>query len=156
NGVIDEVSYYRRALSDSEINFIFQAGSLGKCAIAHPPTFLVQPVSKTVYAGSTVTFTAGATGDVPIGYQWQFNGANLSGQTTISLTLTNVGFAKAGNYSLQAINAAGSTSSSNALLSVLPAPPCITVTNGLISWWRAETNLFDGWDSNDGAPLSGV
>jgi Concanavalin A-like lectin/glucanases superfamily/Bacterial Ig domain/Immunoglobulin domain/Immunoglobulin I-set domain len=154
NGIIDEVSYYRRALSDSEIDFIFHAGSLGKCGIAHPPTFLVQPVNKTVYAGSTVTFTAGATGDVPIGYQWQFNGANLSGQTTISLTLTNVGFANAGNYSLQAINAAGSTSSSNALLTVLPAPPCVTVTNGLISWWRAETNLFDGWDSNDGAPLS--
>jgi Concanavalin A-like lectin/glucanases superfamily/Bacterial Ig domain/Immunoglobulin domain len=154
NGIIDEMSYYRRTLSDSEINFIFHAGSLGKCAIAHPPTFLVQPVNKTVYAGSTVSFTASATGDVPIGYQWRFNGADLNGQTSSALTISNVQSAKAGNYSVAAINAAGTAVSSNALLTVVPAPPCITLTNGMVSWWQAETNFVDGWDSNNGSLLA--
>jgi hypothetical protein len=153
NGVIDEVSYYSRALADSEISYIFQAGSLGKCDIVHPPSLTLQPVSKTVYAGSIVTFTANAAGDAPIGYQWQFNGTNLAGQTSNSLSLTNVQFAKAGNYSVLAANAVGSVLSSNALLTILPAPTCVTITNGLVSWWRAETNLLDGWDSNDGSSL---
>jgi hypothetical protein len=153
NGVIDEVSYYRRALSDSEIGFIFGAGSLGKCGVVHPPTITIQPIGKTVYAGSTVTFTASAAGDAPLGLQWQFNGSNLSGQTTTSLTLANVQLAKSGNYSFIANNPAGLAVSSNALLTVLPAPPCVTVTNGLVSWWQGETNLLDGWDSNDGSLL---
>jgi len=153
NGVIDEVSYYSRALSDSEISYIFHARSLGKCAIVHPPSLTLQPVSKTVYAGSLVTFTANVVGDAPIGYQWRFNGADIVGQTTNSLSLTNVQSAKAGNYTVAAINAAGSVSSSNAVLTIPPAPSCVTVTNGLVSWWRAETNFFDGWDSNDGLLL---
>jgi hypothetical protein len=154
NGVVDDVSYYSRALADGEISYIFHAGSLGKCAIVHAPSLTLQPVSKTIYAGSLVTFTANAIGDAPIGYQWRFNGADIAGQTTNSLSLTNVQAAKAGNYTVVAINASGSVSSSNALLTIVPAPPCVTVTNGLVGWWRGETNLFDSWDSNDGAPLA--
>src|SRR4029077_4754232 len=139
NGVIDEVSYYSRALLDSEISYIVHASSLGKCAIVHPPLLTLQPVNKTVYAGSLVTFTANATGDAPIGFQWRFNGADIVGQTTSSLSLTNVQASKSGNYSVLAANAAGSAFSTNALLTILPAPSCVTVTNGLVSWWRAET-----------------
>jgi hypothetical protein len=153
NGLIDEISYYRRALSDAEINSIFQAGGVGKCYLVHSPSFTLQPASKTVYAGSSVTFSAIATGDSPIGYQWRFNGSDLSGRTTSSLTLTNVQPSQSGNYSVVANNAAGTASSSNALLTILPAPPCVTVTNGLVAWWKAETNLLDGWDSNDGSLL---
>jgi len=155
NGIVDEVSYYRRALSAGEISSIFQAGNFGKCSAVHPPSITLQPVSKTVYAGSTVTFTANATGDGPLGFQWRFNGTNLSNQTTASLTLANVQIARSGSYSLAVNNPAGSALSSNALLTVLPAPPCVNVTNGLVSWWRAETNLFDSWDSNDGTLLFG-
>jgi hypothetical protein len=156
NGVIDEISYYRRALSDAEINSIFQAGGVGKCYLVHSPSFTLQPASKTVYAGSSVTFSALATGDSPIGYQWRFNGSDLSGRTTSSLTLTNVQPSQSGNYSVTANNAAGSASTSNVLLTVLPPPPCVTVTNGLVSWWRAENDLVDGWDSNDSAVLLGT
>jgi len=153
NGVIDEVSYYRRALSDAEMSLIFNASGLGKCSVPHPPAFTLQPTNKTAYVGSTVTFYAGVTGDSPVGYQWQFNGINLSGQTFSFLTLTNLQPAKAGNYSVLAVNDAGTIASSNALLTILPQPPCVTITNGLVSWWRAETNLLDGWGSNDGTLL---
>lgn len=35
------------------------------------------------------------------------------------------------------------------------SPPCATIPPGLVSWWRAETNLIDGWDSNDGSAIQG-
>jgi len=57
------------------------------------------PSAKTVYAGSLVTFTANAAGDAPIGYQWRFNGADLVGQKSNSLSLTNVQSQMRGNYS---------------------------------------------------------
>src|SRR5205814_3816603 len=108
NGLIDEVSYYTRALSQSEIQFIFLAGGSGKCALAHPPLITSQPLGATIYAGASVTFNVAATGDAPLGYQWQFNGSILTGQTSNSLTFTNVQSAKAGNYTVSVINAAGS------------------------------------------------
>jgi hypothetical protein len=38
NGLIDEVSYFNRALSGAEIQSIYNAGSAGKCAPAVPPS----------------------------------------------------------------------------------------------------------------------
>jgi len=130
--------YYNRALSSSEISYIFTRG-----AWVNAPWFILHPSrsnpsAKRFNAGSLVTFTANAAGDAPIGYQWRFNGADLVGQKSNSLSLTNVQSANAGNYSVAAINAAGSVSSSNALLTILPAPPCVTVTNGLVGWWKAK------------------
>jgi hypothetical protein len=153
NGAIDEVSYYRRPLSDAEISFIYQAGTLGKCGVVYPPSFTLQPSGGTVFPGSAVTFYAIATGDAPIGYQWRFNGADLIGKTSSSLTLTNVQPTNSGAYSVVANNAAGSAVSSSALLTVLPNVSCVTITNGLVSWWQGQTNLLDGWDSNDGSGL---
>ena len=38
NGLIDEASYYRRALSSAEIQSLYSAGSAGKCRIGVPPS----------------------------------------------------------------------------------------------------------------------
>ena len=56
-------------------------------------------------------------------YQWNFNGAPISGETTSSLVLTNVQRAQAGTYAVLVTNASGSVLSSNAQLAVnfLPA-----------------------------------
>jgi hypothetical protein len=58
------------------------------------------PVSQRVEQGSTVVMTVGATSSTPITYQWKrvingvtnnvVNGANISGATTSTLTLSNV------------------------------------------------------------------
>ena len=37
NGILDDVSLYRRALSGSEISAIYQAGAAGKCLPSGPP-----------------------------------------------------------------------------------------------------------------------
>jgi hypothetical protein len=35
-------------------------------------------------------------------------------------------------------------------------PPCAGIPSGLISWWRAEGDMLDGWDSNNGSVIQDV
>lgn len=64
-------------------------------------------------------FVVGANGGLPLSYQWSFNGTNIAGATSASLTLSNVQFNQAGNYAVVVSNALGSAISSNALLTVV-------------------------------------
>src|SRR5207248_2040998 len=50
------------------------------------PTITTQPANQTVTTGQTATFTVTATGTAPLSYQWQKNGANISGATSASYT----------------------------------------------------------------------
>jgi uncharacterized repeat protein (TIGR01451 family) len=96
--------------------------------LATPPTITRQPVSVTTNQGANVTFTVGATGSLPLFYQWQFDGQNLSGATTSTLALTDIQTNQAGNYMVVVTNVAGSTISSNAVLQVIVPPPQPVIT----------------------------
>jgi hypothetical protein len=58
--------------------------SVSPAAVA--PTITAQPVNQTVTTGQTATFSVLATGTAPLSYQWQKNGANISGATSASYT----------------------------------------------------------------------
>ena len=124
NGLMDEVSIYNRALSANEISTIYNVGKLGnagKCFT--PPTIIQQPTNQVVLPGSPATFRVQAVGDLPLVYQWWFNGAMLAGTTNTTLTLTNVQAANVGAYMVVVANDGGSTSSATAQLII---PPFIT------------------------------
>ena len=100
-----------------------------------PAMIALQPQSQTVTAGATALFTVVATGDGPLGYQWQFNGVDLSddasvtGSSSASLTLLNVRATNAGSYQVLVTNAYGSVTSAPATLTVLPATPALIWSN---------------------------
>ena len=72
-GSIDELSIYNRALSASEIQAIYNAGSAGKCAtFESAPSIVLQPTNQTVILGDQVSFSVTATSFGPEGYQWSF------------------------------------------------------------------------------------
>src|SRR5205809_687207 len=48
------------------------------------PTITTPPANQTVAAGQTATFTVVAGGTAPLSYQWQKNGANITGATSES------------------------------------------------------------------------
>ena len=129
-GRIDELSFYNRALSGTDVSNIFNAGSSGKCPL--PPVIISQPTNQTVVLGSTATFSVSVAGLPPLGYQWLVNGTSISSATNLSatnatLTLTNVQAGQSSNnYSVLVSNSAGFTNSSNALLTLL-FPPTITL-----------------------------
>src|SRR5204863_2953262 len=112
------------------------------------PFIVTQPANQTVTVGSSANFNVQAGGTAPLSYQWRFNGTNITGETRTSLTLTNVQLSQAGHYSVQVTNAAGSTNSADAVLTVIP--PCVVPPSGLVSWWKGEGNANDSADNNPG------
>jgi len=93
------------------------------------PSITQQPTNQTVVEGSSVEFIVTAAGDAPLGYQWRFNGTDLSGETSDSLMLDNVQTNQAGSYQVVVANAFGSITSMVATLTVTMASgaPVITV-----------------------------
>ncbi len=87
--------------------------------IVVPLLITEQPQSQTVAQGSNATFTVSASGPGTLGYQWRFNGTNISGATSTNYTLTNCQQTNAGYYSVVVTNATASASSVNALLTVV-------------------------------------
>ena len=87
-----------------------------------PPEILTPPAGQTATVGDTITFTAAARGTAPLSYQWEKNGVAILGQTTLSLTLSNVTAADSGFYSILVSNSAGSTNSTAAALNVAYQP----------------------------------
>jgi hypothetical protein len=153
-GKMDEMSIYNRALTQAELQAIFSATSVGKCAPPVAPSIITQPTNQITIIGGSATFTVSATGTLPLTYQWQFNGTNINGANAISLTLNNAQLENAGNYSVVVTNHIGSIVSSNAVLTVNTPPPCFSVPSGLVGWWKAEGNSLDQIGTNNGV-LSG-
>jgi hypothetical protein len=80
------------------------------------------PQSVSTNPGVNVTFAPNVTGSVPMLYQWRFNGADISGATNVTLTISNTALEHAGDYTLFVSNAYGSDLSAPATLTVLVKP----------------------------------
>jgi len=78
------------------------------------------PQSQTVFGGGTVSLGVSCQSVLPLTYQWQLDGTNLPGATGNPLVLSNVAMSQAGRYSVVVSNSAGTVTSSNALLTVIP------------------------------------
>lgn len=91
---------------------------------AAAPGITTEPHSQNVLAGSNAVFTVIANGTMPLHYQWQFNGADLAGQTNTSLTLASVQATDAGSYAVVVTNQYGNVTSAAALLTVV-FPPAV-------------------------------
>lgn len=87
------------------------------------PGIAQQPQSQTLPTGATVTFMVYPAGTNAVSYQWLFNGTAIPGATSCAYTFTNAAPENAGNYSVLLSNSAGSTLSSNAVLTVDIPPP---------------------------------
>ncbi len=86
------------------------------------PTILQQPVSQTVVLGNPATFSIEAIGSGTLSYQWRKDGTDLSGDTSAILTIDAVAVQDDGIYECVVTNAAGSTTSNAAILTVkIPA-----------------------------------
>ena len=93
------------------------------------PTVTLQPANTSVIAGQPASFVVTATGDAPLAYQWQRNGAGIAGatSTTFNLAATVLGDNGA-TFRAVVTNASGSATSAAATLTVAPAAPVLTIT----------------------------
>jgi hypothetical protein len=93
------------------------------------PSITTQPVSVTVTAGQTATFSVVATGTAPLTYQWKKSGTVISGATASSYTTPATTSSDNGSqFTVVVTNAAGSATSNAATLTVnvVPVAPSIT------------------------------
>jgi hypothetical protein len=87
-----------------------------------------QPSSQTVAGGQTATFSVATTFNTPpLGYQWMFNGTNISGATNATYIISDVQSNNYGDYSVVLSDAVTNVTSSNALLTVIYPPPVIVM-----------------------------
>jgi hypothetical protein len=93
-----------------------------------PPYIVVQPADQSKTVGTTAAFSVTAGGAKPLAYQWFFNGnMPLADGTNASLTLTNLGLASVGDYSVVVANGLGMATSSVAKLTVSYPPALISI-----------------------------
>ena len=98
----------------------------GQAGVLARPNFTLQPRSRTVTQGSTVTFSVAISAQAaqPIGYQWRYNGADIDAAVNPVLILTNAQAANAGLYSVRVSNPFGTNFSADAAL-IVTAPPMV-------------------------------
>jgi hypothetical protein len=97
-----------------------------------PPVIVTPPASRTVKAGSPVTFSVTATGTKPLTYAWLHNGDPIPNATSSSYTFTPALPTDAGEYSVRVMNSAATVTSSAAQLSVLFVPQ-VTIDGGNVT-----------------------
>jgi len=92
-------------------------------AVATAPTITTQPLNATVIEGHEAPFSVLATGTAPLSYQWQKNGASISGATSASYALPSAALSETGTtFAVVVSNAAGTVTSRAAVLTVNPPP----------------------------------
>ncbi|MGH8528147.1 MAG: immunoglobulin domain-containing protein, partial [Gammaproteobacteria bacterium] len=98
----------------------------GQNAVAGLPGITESPRGLDIARGSNAVFHVTAVGDLPLSYQWFFNGAPIENATENSFAVASAQFNDAGSYSVRVANAHGSIFSAAAVL-LVQAPPSILV-----------------------------
>ena len=113
-----------RYTKDDSVNAGQDAGYLDEVIfiIEGPPTIVTQPQSQLAPCGSNPSFPVGFSGTVESA-QWMFNGTDLPGGTNVTLVLSNVSPASAGNYFVRLCNSSGCVTSAPAALTINPNVP---------------------------------
>jgi hypothetical protein len=135
------------AVTNGTLNISFAPGAargpivegievLPAASVLVPPTITTQPGNQAVVAGQTATFSAVAGGSAPLSYQWQENGANISGATAASYTTPATTTGNSGStFRVIVSNAAGTVTSAAATLTVnAVATPGIQISPSSVSF----------------------
>ncbi|MFZ3168839.1 MAG: PGF-pre-PGF domain-containing protein [Candidatus Methanoperedens sp.] len=110
-----------------------------------PPSVTIQTLDQNVKVGDAATFNVVATGTLPLIYQWQRNGVDISGATSATYTTPSTTLADNGTaFSVMVSNIAGSITSNNVTLIVvlLPTAPTITMQPSNQTVNEAEAAAF--------------
>jgi len=151
NGVVDDVAYYPRVLTDAQILAHYNTALYG---VGSAPTVSLTPTSQTVIVGTGATIVGTVGGTPPVNSQWWFGGSPLAAQTNATLTLSALSFPQAGAYQLRATNTFGNASASASIV-VMPQPQFVNATNGLVLHLPFNGDTADASGrANNGTPMN--
>jgi len=116
-------------------NYFVDAFDLETAGPPGSPGISNQPVQQSVVLGGTAHFSVVVSNTTGVSYQWQLNGANVSGPefsgaNSPTLTVTGVSASDVGHYRVLVSNTSGGNYSADAPLSLinLAINPVITIT----------------------------
>lgn len=87
-----------------------------------PPVITVQPSDQLVSIGGTAALFVLAEGDLPLSFQWQFNGVPIPSATNNLLTLTDLQTNNLGSYDATVSNPSGMVETRSASVQAMAAP----------------------------------
>ncbi len=125
---VDRVTVFLHARS-TKVNsggYVYFDDATPDCSTVMP-TISQQPSSRSVCPGDMTMFAVSATGQTPLMYQWQKDGADLTdgghyaGTDTAALTVSNIDAGDVAAYRCLVTNTYGSATSDDASLSLLAA-----------------------------------
>jgi Putative Ig domain/Malectin domain len=117
------------------------ANSTGRHSSANSaPLIVTQPASQTVNSGQTATFSVTASGAAPLSYQWEKNGAAISGATSSSYTTPPE--TTSAQFAVVVSNSVGIVTSSVATLTVNTVSGALTVNPGSLTLAVGNTQAF--------------
>jgi Tol biopolymer transport system component len=159
-GQLDEPTIYNRALSDSEVLAIFQAGAAGKCIPDLPPV-ADAGVDQSIAVGDVVQLDGSGSSDpegLTLTYSWSLtqtppgSAAYLTDPTAVNSTFT---VDVEGEYrATLTVTDPGNQSDPDEV--VVTGVSCADLPSGAISWWPGEGNAVDKIGGNDGIPIGGT
>ena len=131
-------------------------GAIYKVQYSPKPAIETQPSDATIALGESATFSVTASGEEPLSYQWQRDGADIAGATSSGYTLSGAGAGDDGaRFRVVVSNGAGTVTSSEATLTVSsnarPQAVILTPQDGTkynagssISFTASATDAEDG------------
>ncbi len=154
NGRIDEVSLYRRVLSQTEIFSIVDAGPAGKSTVGpyiNSPSRLPLATVGQAYAHTftsirgtgTLSYSLSTASTLPLGLTLTSTGV-LSGVPSVAGDLSFV---------VRGTDVAGRFCEQSCTVQVFDS---VIAPAGLVGWWRAENNVQDSAGTNHGALHGGA
>src|SRR6266850_1910065 len=142
------------------------ASNVATLTVNAPPSITSQPASQTVTVGQMAKFSVTASGTATLSYQWQKNGADISGATLDSYTTPATTTQDNGAQFRVVVSNSVGTAASNVATLTVNAPPSITsqpasqtVTVGQMAKFSVTASgtatLSYQWQKN-GADISGA
>ncbi len=131
---VDDVAIWTRALTWSEVQSLVTAGVPAPVTVVAPDITL-DPASRTLWEGRSVTLSVQATGTAPLDYQWFKNGDPLPDAGGASLVFDPADPSQSGIYTVRVRNSADSATSQPATLTVRPITG---VQSGSLSHWPLD------------------
>ncbi len=108
-----------------------------------PVSILSQPASQVIPYSGTASFGVTAYGfPMPTSYQWMFNGTNLTGDNSSTLTINSIRLSNTGSYQVQVNNGYSSITSHVATLNM--SPSIVNAFSGATAIWGQDADFTVG------------
>jgi glucose/arabinose dehydrogenase len=140
-----------------ERTFTSTAGRIGKIsynAVNGAPAITTQPKNVSANKNATATFSVVATGDTPLSYVWQTNGAAIPGANSSSYSFTATDADNGAKFRCVVSNAKGNVVSEEGVLTINGENPVpvISSPSSTLSYRAGDTISFSGsaTDPQDG------